>query len=277
MWWRLFLAAANSTGNALIIYFFILQLPETKQLLRLRQYAHGTTALIFLTALSGKAFTFCCPVCDSFLSVGLVFSFGSIGDCEQPHPFSGKATSVRDLIVKNLLTGLSWTGGDEPSSLPAISVYIAKRNSRSSWALEWELCNLEWHLCLLWWSHFLLWNCRCLCGRAGCWPCVQFLPQNGGALDPRWSPCLHPRAEKYLWESYNCTVWSQDLGKCCLPDMSGPLLGCLLQPSCLLWAVVLSAWVISKVSKGPESVLPVCFFRKRKFSIVIYFQCGLLP
>lgn len=123
----------------------------------------------------------------------------------------------------------------------------------------------------------MLWNCRCLCGRAGCWPRVQFLPQNGRALDPRWSPCLLPYTEEYLWESYNCTVWSQDLGKCCLPAMSVLLLSCLLQPSCPLWAVVLSAWVISRTPKGPESVLQICFCRRRKFSTLICFQYGLLP
>uniref|UniRef100_A0A803W0M8 Uncharacterized protein n=1 Tax=Ficedula albicollis TaxID=59894 RepID=A0A803W0M8_FICAL len=67
--------------------------------------------------------------CDSFLSAGLVFFFSSGGDCEQPHPFSGKAAAVRDLTVKNLLLGPSWTGGDAASSCLCcvISVYVAKQ------------------------------------------------------------------------------------------------------------------------------------------------------
>lgn len=42
--------------------FFVLQLHETRQLLQLRHFAHGTTALIFLTALSGNTVLYCCPV-----------------------------------------------------------------------------------------------------------------------------------------------------------------------------------------------------------------------
>ncbi|NWX40228.1 COX15 protein, partial [Steatornis caripensis] len=56
---------AAHLGSALVLYSASLwmglslllprhKLPETHQLLRLRQFAHGTTALIFLTALSGK-------------------------------------------------------------------------------------------------------------------------------------------------------------------------------------------------------------------------------
>lgn len=90
-------------------------MPETKQLLRLRQYAHGTTALIFLTALSGKALSAVLFVTLSPLLVWLFLLF-----CEQPYPFSGKTTAVRDLTVKNLLTGLSWAGGESPSSLPVL-------------------------------------------------------------------------------------------------------------------------------------------------------------
>lgn len=69
--------------GALCGFIVISQLPETRQLLRLRQCAHGTTALIFLTALSGKAVSFCYPICGSFLCpVGI---FRPDGDCEQPH------------------------------------------------------------------------------------------------------------------------------------------------------------------------------------------------
>ncbi|NXE58676.1 COX15 protein, partial [Calcarius ornatus] len=75
---------AAHLGSALVLYSASLwtglslllpqhKLPETKQLLRLRQYAHGTTALIFLTALSG-AFV-------AGLDAGLVYnSFPKMGE-----------------------------------------------------------------------------------------------------------------------------------------------------------------------------------------------------
>ncbi|KFP70318.1 Cytochrome c oxidase assembly protein COX15, partial [Acanthisitta chloris] len=75
---------AAHLGSALVLYSASLwtglslllprhKLPETHQLLRLRQYAHGTTALIFLTALSG-AFV-------AGLDAGLVYnSFPKMGE-----------------------------------------------------------------------------------------------------------------------------------------------------------------------------------------------------
>ncbi|XP_065528082.1 heme A synthase COX15 isoform X2 [Lathamus discolor] len=75
---------AAHLGSALILYSASLwtglslllpqhKLPETHQLIRLRQYAHGTTALIFLTALSG-AFV-------AGLDAGLVYnSFPKMGE-----------------------------------------------------------------------------------------------------------------------------------------------------------------------------------------------------
>uniref|UniRef100_A0A8B9NKT9 Cytochrome c oxidase assembly protein COX15 homolog n=1 Tax=Accipiter nisus TaxID=211598 RepID=A0A8B9NKT9_9AVES len=75
---------AAHLGSALVLYSASLwtglslllprhKLPETHQLLRLRRYAHGTAALIFLTALSG-AFV-------AGLDAGLVYnSFPKMGD-----------------------------------------------------------------------------------------------------------------------------------------------------------------------------------------------------
>ncbi|XP_068875898.1 heme A synthase COX15 [Aphelocoma coerulescens] len=75
---------AAHLGSALVLYSASLwtglslllprhKLPETHQLLRLRKYAHGTTALIFLTALSG-AFV-------AGLDAGLVYnSFPKMGE-----------------------------------------------------------------------------------------------------------------------------------------------------------------------------------------------------
>lgn len=103
---KAFLSCCQQHWKCLASFLFILQLPETKQLLRLRQYAHGTTALIFLTALSGKALSAVHFVTHSSLLVWFFLLF-----CEQPHPFPGKTAAVRDLTVKNLLTGLGrWRG-----------------------------------------------------------------------------------------------------------------------------------------------------------------------
>ncbi|XP_025071396.1 cytochrome c oxidase assembly protein COX15 homolog, partial [Alligator sinensis] len=75
---------AAHLGSALVLYAASLwsglslllsrhELPETRQLLRLRHFAHGTTGLIFLTALSG-AFV-------AGLDAGLVYnSFPKMGD-----------------------------------------------------------------------------------------------------------------------------------------------------------------------------------------------------
>lgn len=47
---------AASRGSCSTVYLnaFLLQLPETRQLLWLRRCAHGTAGLVFLTALSGR-------------------------------------------------------------------------------------------------------------------------------------------------------------------------------------------------------------------------------
>lgn len=62
-------------------FHFVLQLPETRQLVRLRHFAHGTTALVFLTALSGKAISYRCPAHGLLLSA--LFSFWPGGDCKK--------------------------------------------------------------------------------------------------------------------------------------------------------------------------------------------------
>lgn len=120
---------------ALIFFFIIiLQLPETHQLLRLRQFAHGTTALIFLTALSGKSVSYCCPICGSFLSA-LFFSWSG-RDCEQPHHvFWENFIALRELTVKNFpywSFPSRWRCNIQPAYCCVVSVCVCERNSGSS-------------------------------------------------------------------------------------------------------------------------------------------------
>lgn len=83
-------------------FHFVLQLPETRQLVRLRHFAHGTTALVFLTALSGKAASYRCPAHGLLLSA--LFSFWPAGDCKKKkHLCSlGKLNSFQGTYIQDL-------------------------------------------------------------------------------------------------------------------------------------------------------------------------------
>ncbi|NXT60290.1 COX15 protein, partial [Chaetops frenatus] len=93
---------AAHLGSALVLYSASLwtglslllprhKLPETKQLLRLRQCAHGTTALIFLTALSG-AFV-------AGLDAGLVYnSFPKMGERWIPDDLLAFSPTLRNIF-----------------------------------------------------------------------------------------------------------------------------------------------------------------------------------
>ncbi|XP_075279644.1 LOW QUALITY PROTEIN: heme A synthase COX15 [Opisthocomus hoazin] len=93
---------AAHLGSALVLYAASLwtglslllprhKLPETHQLLRLRQFAHGTTALIFLTALSG-AFV-------AGLDAGLVYnSFPKMGQRWIPDDLLAFSPMLRNIF-----------------------------------------------------------------------------------------------------------------------------------------------------------------------------------
>lgn len=82
-------------------FHFVLQLPETRQLVRLRHFAHGTTALVFLTALSGKAVSYHCPVHGLLFSA--LFSFWPGEDCKKNNTvFSGKSHSFQCAYIQDL-------------------------------------------------------------------------------------------------------------------------------------------------------------------------------
>lgn len=130
---KAFLSCCQQLCKCLDYFFFffvILQLPETKQLLRLRQYAHGTTALIFLTALSGKGLSAALFVTHSSLLAGFIF-FCSV---------SNSIHSLGKLLLSGILqsrTSSLVLPGQVEKHLPAflccvLSVYVDKRNSGSS-------------------------------------------------------------------------------------------------------------------------------------------------
>ncbi|XP_068544311.1 heme A synthase COX15 [Anas acuta] len=93
---------AAHLGSALVLYSASLwtglslllprhQLPETRQLVRLRHFAHGTTALVFLTALSG-AFV-------AGLDAGLVYnSFPKMGERWIPDDLLAFSPTLRNIF-----------------------------------------------------------------------------------------------------------------------------------------------------------------------------------